>query len=960
MVFRRTLHEIIVHPNELVAFAVGGEVRLAREAVAKVIARHGLLWDSVYVEQRSGGVLRVRGLPRGSASTIADVWMALGLAPLARQTASEFRRLLERDAYFNRAALEQWKTMSAPLQGRIPQEFDALPLPDDIRRDLSDCRRFLADAERLVDERNDEFVASKKREHAGWFVNAGGNYGLTEEQQEAVLRDEDNCLVVAGAGTGKTSTVAGKVGYLLRTCAADADRILLLSFTKKTVTEIGERIALVVGEAAAQHVRTWTFHRLGVEIVASVDGERPSVSKFADDPEALHAALLRYVKALFEDPAAQPDALKFFAYHQFPYRSQFEFRTAHEYYQYVKTHEFRALQGHKVRSHEELVIANWLHLHGVAYEYERPYPHDTASIRYRQYKPDFYLPEFDLYLEHFGIDHDGNTAPCVNRDEYHAGMAWKRQTHQRFGTRLVETYSYERMDGVLFSALEEKLRNAGVGFDPLPPGAVLADAEEQKLVDPVVKLLATFLNLYKGNLWTLDELEGSARSLTNGDPPAKDSTRLLAFLRVFRRVLDLYEEELAASGEIDFNDMIALATDRVETGHFASPFTHIIVDEFQDLSRGRARLLKALLAQVIDRRLFCVGDDWQSIYRFTGSDIEQMTHFAEAFGFTRRCDLTHAHRFNAELLAASSLFIQRNPKQLTKTLVAGRALGEPPIEVHSPVNGEDPRQLLERVLARIEQLASCEWRPAPNALDQRPRVMLLGRYNFTQPEGWGKLVRRHSRLALEFLTVHGSKGLEADYTVLLDVIAGWMGFPSEIVDDPVLDLVLAGTGEFPNAEERRVFYVALTRAKTRCFLLTDAGRQSKFVEELQRDDYRTCVIPANAGAGVAPACPMCGGGQLLRRQGNYGVFWGCSNFPLCEGKAQLCPRCRDGALVKEASGYRCSTPSCGHHAPLCPSCRQGALLERSGPYGLFLGCTEWRPEGAGPSCGYTRKCRGIR
>ena len=954
-----------LRPGEIVVAGRRGGVRLPRAAVADVAASRGLLWDSVRIRRRDGGApVRVRGLRRGAADAIVLGWAACGVAPLAAAAARDFVSLLDRDAYFNRRALTTWRATAGALDGRLAAAFDALPLPPDVLRDIRDARRFLADAEQIVDARNDRYVREKMAQHLSWFARAGGQYGLTPEQQEAVLRDEDSCLVVAGAGTGKTSTVAGKVGYLLRTGAAEPERILLLSFTRKAAEEMADRLRATVGEDIGSRVTVRTFHSLGVEILARADGRKPSLSVLAEDGEALAGAMATYVRALFEDPATRAEAAAYFAYCLFPYRSPFEFATPHEYHQYVRSHDLRTLRGEKVKSHEELEIANWLHLNGVDYAYERPYPHDTATVQHRQYKPDFYFPTHDVYLEHFGVGLDGTTAPGVDQAAYHAGMEWKRQLHQRHGTLLVETYSHERAAGTLLTSLEAKLRAAGITPRPLPPEAVLAGADEQRLIEPVAKLLGAFLSLYKGNLWALAELETAARAPAGPSHPRRDPARALAFLRVFRGVLARYEADLARAREIDFNDMIAAATERVETGRYRSPFTHVIVDEFQDLSRGRGRLLKALLgrapgrallAPVPDRRLFCVGDDWQSIYRFTGSDIAQMTRFAEEFGFARRCDLTRTHRFNQELLEASSRFVQENPAQLRKTLVAGGTLDGPAVEVHASEPSEDAGGLLDRVLARVAECASREWTAPAGAPTARPAVLVLGRYNFAKPQAWTRLQRRHGGLALEFLTVHRAKGLEADYTVLLDVTAGRMGFPSEVVDDPLLDLVLAGTGEFPNAEERRVFYVALTRARTRCFVLTDATKRSTFVDEIEGEAYRAWVTRADAtdstGSPAAPRCSTCGGGALVRRQGEYGAFYGCSNYPLCDGKARLCPACGAGALVRDRAVFRCSRAACGHTASVCPSCRHGMLLVRKGPRGQFYGCSEWRPEP--PSCAYT-------
>lgn len=376
-----------VGSDNLVVTTRGGDLRLGRGDVRRVVGTRGWLWDTLRVEPATGPALVLRGLRRGSAVPAALIWHAWGLAPLASATARAFQFLLDRDAYCNRTAHAEWRARAERWAWGIPATLDDLPLPADIVRDLTDCRDYFANGEQIVEARNDAWVRRKTQEHAAWFARAGGKHGLTDEQQEAILRDEDNCLVVAGAGTGKTSTVAGKVGYLLRTGAARPEQILLLSFTRKAAKEMAERIAGTVDVEIARQVRSATFHELGVEILAVSDGVRPSVSKYAEDPTALGVAIMGYLKAMLEDPATRAVTAEFFAYNEFPYRSPFEFASAHEYYQYVQAYELRTIKGEKVKSHEELTIANWLHLHGVAYEYERQYPHATATIQHRQYKP---------------------------------------------------------------------------------------------------------------------------------------------------------------------------------------------------------------------------------------------------------------------------------------------------------------------------------------------------------------------------------------------------------------------------------------------------------------------------------------------------------------------------------------------------------------------------------------------
>ena len=224
-------------------------------------------------------------------------------------------------------------------------------------------------------------------------------------------------------------------------------------------------------------------------------------------------------------------------------------------------------------------------------------------------------------------------------------MEWKRSRHAKHGTILIETFSHEKAKGKLTKKLSEKLAAHGVTLSPIPSDQVFVALREQERVDPFTDLVTTFLDHFKGAQLSFREV--ARRAAKAGDRP-----RAQAFLALFEPIFERYQEFLSGQGQIDFHDMINKATKHVEAGRFLSPFRYILVDEFQDISPGRARLLKALLDQCPDAQLFAVGDDWQSIYRFTGSDIAIMREFADHFGHTEqtylettfRCDGSYRRR----------------------------------------------------------------------------------------------------------------------------------------------------------------------------------------------------------------------------------------------------------------------------------------------------------------------------
>ena len=365
---------------------------------------------------------------------------------------------------------------------------------------------------------------------------------------------------------------------------------------------------------------------------------------------------------------------------------------------------------------------------------------------------------------------------------------------------------------------------------------------------------------------------------------------------MFQLVFERYQEALTRAGEIDFHDMINRAADLVEEGRYRSPFGYILVDEFQDISPSRARLLKALLDSAPAAQLFAVGDDWQAIYRFGGSDIAVMGKFGDHFGPFERIDLATTFRCADRIAAVATGFVLRNPAQIRKKVRTTRKAGRPAVFVGLP--GEQELSLLKEALDRIAVDAS--------QYHGTSEVLLLGRYRHLRPRNLGALPKQYPSLRFTWMTVHRCKGLEADYAVVLGMCSGKYGFPVEIADDPLLDLVLAAPEAHPNAEERRLLYVAVTRARRQVFLLAEGGRPSEFVTELIDGGYDVEVFGGAPESDVP--CPRCvGGGRLERRENarDQSVFYGCSNFPLCEHTAAACPRCGSGLPVRSGEAYIC-------------------------------------------------------
>ncbi len=910
------------------------EIPLGEIATAEL--RTGWGWGTLSVRHASGKVA-VSGLSQADATALAaeleaarvDWWrkaVAERIETL-RSVHGRVKQLADPQRYVTPRMLREIERDSRDVAGNMASQWPAtLSTAPEIRM-LKTIRDLVSDPERFRARANEAFVANElSRSRA--FLDRVEERPLTDEQRRAVVVDEDRNLVVAAAGSGKTSVIVAKAGWLAERAYRRPSELLLLAFARDARDELAERIRGRLGDAVADGVTVRTFHSLGMEIIGKAEGRSPSLAREAEDNVALLDLLKGIVADLLADRNLSATLLKWFEGQFAPYKNERDFRSWGEYWDYLRQYDIRSLKGDKVKSFEECEIANFLYLNGVSYEYEADYEHDTATSEKRQYRPDFYLPEAGIYIEHFGIDARGRTAPFIDQDEYRQGMEWKRGLHKERGTVLIETFSHEHASGKLTDRLAAKLSAHGVSLSPIPHEDVFAVLEEQGRVGPFLRLVATFLHHYKGAQLSVGEVARRAKGFANRQ-------RAKAFLAVFEPILNRYQETLSDRGEIDFHDMIGKAAEHVEAGRYRSPFGYILVDEFQDISPARARLLKALLDQSPDAQLFAVGDDWQAIYRFSGSDIAIMREFAERFGDSKRMDLETTFRCSEPIATVATRFVLANPAQIRKRVRSTRRMQGPC--VHIGLSGGRDQSLLREALGRIAAHAASHEEPSS--------VLLLGRYRHLQPQNLAALARQHPRLQVSFKTVHGSKGLQADYVVVLGVCAGRHGFPTEIADDPLLDLVLAEPEKHPNAEERRLFYVALTRARRHVFVLAEGGPASPFVEELIDGKFDVAVFGRLPEKDVP--CPTCVKGHLVRRQNSQGGgdFYGCSNWPYCEHRQPPCPACGRGLPVKAEGGFRCR--DCGQKIEACPAC-DGWLRTRTGKYGPFLGCSNW------PACDYTR------
>ena len=401
-------------------------------------------------------------------------------------------------------------------------------------------------------------------------------------------------------------------------------------------------------------------------------------------------------------------------------------------------------------------------------------------------------------------------------------------------------------------------------------------AAHPRRVEETAALVDAFIKHARASRMTPAALEAAAAAQSQ---PA----RAQLFVRIATRIVDRYAARLVEDGAVDFGDMILKSGRYAQEGRYRHVFRLLLVDEFQDISQDRAALLLGLLKHAPECKLFAVGDDWQSIYRFAGSDISLFTGFEPHFGKTAVNYLTRTFRSNQGIAQVAAHFVQRNDAQMKKEVVAQDQTREATVVVRRHRRRNDLARYVEACLDEIA-------RETVDAGEKRT-VYLLGRYRRQVPTNMADWQTRYGpALEIEFRTMHSSKGLQADYVIVIGLQSG--EFPCERADDPLLHLVMPVPETYPHAEERRLFYVALTRARHRVYLLGTKGAPSCFVTELVHGNRVAGSVlriadeledGAQVGAGI---CPECGVGALALRDGAHGAFYGCSEFPVCGYTAQ--------------------------------------------------------------------------
>ena len=781
---------------------------------------------------------------------------------------------------------------------------------------------------------------------------------LDDEQRKVVLSDEDYTLVIAGAGAGKTTTVAAKVKYLVERKHVRPDQILVISYTNKAVGELRSKI----NKALKIDCPVTTFHKTGYAIMRKHAEDR----RLVVDSGFMFNIVSNYLKRnILDNPELVDKLILFFgSYFDAPYEGE----DLNDFFNYISKADFSTIRGNieeysekiinertgkcqtiareTLRSAQEVLIANFLFLNNIEYSYEKPYPYNI-STSYKLYTPDFTITQGEkvAYIEHFGITQDGKN----NRYNEEQLAKYKREVndkvslHRKHGTDLIYTFSHYN-DGVsLLNHLREELIAHGFELRPRSSKEVfekIVNTEENRYISRLVILICNFIQNFKTNGYTTEKFFAWEASCNN------ERTKL--FLNICEQCYHEYAKCLKERHAIDFEDMIndsARILREAEAQNLQLDFKYIIVDEYQDISRQRFDLTKEL-SKLCDAKIIAVGDDWQSIYAYAGSDITLFTHFKETFGYGLELSITKTYRNSQEIIDIAGGFIQKNTQQIQKTLNSPKHITNPVI-IQTYTEDVD-RKLYNGRGGKFYLLGETVEKIMREILSENPHssILLLGRYGFdgfnltksADFEYWEKTgivtSKSFADVEMEFMTVHRAKGLGYDNVIIINAVDSVYGFPSKIQDDPVLHYVVKTDRSIEYAEERRLFYVALTRTKNRVYIVTPQQRPSEFVREILRDysnvTLRGQLDKPQQNTSEMKRCPICGYPLQLRYKKAYGLkLWICSNEP------EICD-----FLTNDLRGN-------GMSILKCDQCKDGYLIVKQGTKTPFLGCTNYSTDGKG-------------
>jgi len=662
---------------------------------------------------------------------------------------------------------------------------------------------------------------------------------LNDQQRKAVLSNKKRVLVLAGAGSGKTNTLLQKINYLINDEQADSNSILAITFTKNAANEMIDRMILSadktgyykqvtettgitqkqLGDERKKMLQkyTWlnqitmkTFHSLCYQIMRNdgvhvfdnqfkiIPKTNENASEFMGNtaPETENEIIQKVTIELSKSKtfliALKRYIIDYFVDYIKENEEKSEFRPEGKF--------FTALNGDKVRSKSEQFIADWLFRNNIDYQYE-----PNVQIEHKNFHPDFFIPSANLYVEHVSD---------LSYPTFYKEMEFKSA-----GIPCVKTFDKATHNSAVFNQVLDNVIKGRISTD-LSSATVLHYHEE------FASFKKELNKFYRLVLDVKAQIRNSNKSIEDiADKASKsEHERVRLFYQVAIPIIKEYDVYCTNRSYLDFDGLIEYALKLFKEQptvreRYQNQFKYLMVDEFQDVNNKQVEFLKYLVNQ--ESQLFCVGDDWQSIYGFRGSEIDYIVNFKEHFKQPEVITLNLNYRSTDHIVKASNEIIKKNKFQVSKNISAVKK-GGTKIEVnYAEIAGETESFIYEKIQKHIEEGINPE------------DILVLYRRTAMKKELQEKLFK--SRIKVQYKTIHGAKGLEAKVVFVLGLNSAPGGFPDPWMQDKIYHVIKKTEFDTLLEEERRLFYVALTRAKNHLYLMSQKGSVSEFVKDIPKE-----------------------------------------------------------------------------------------------------------------------------
>ena len=657
------------------------------------------------------------------------------------------------------------------------------------------------------------------------------------EQAAAISAVEGHVQVVARAGSGKTTTLVNRALFLQQHCGVAPDEILLLAFNRKAAEEVRDRLVSNL-QGSIPHVMT--FHALAYAlthpkaiIVDEPDGEQ-------NQERALQDEIDQYLRASKNVDKIRPLMMAHFRSDWGRIVSGGYNRPPEEMMRFRRSLPHETLDGKYVKSSGEKVIANFLFEHDISYQYERNFWWNDVN-----YRPDFTIFTGDnggMVIEYIGLEGD---------PDYDAMSEEKRSYwHNKPDWELLEFFPHNlENDGEkgFCALLKQELESCGISC------ALLSEEElwnliKDRAIDRFTRVVRRFIQRARKLSLTPEELS----EMVNNHECTNEVER--QFLNVAQEFYAAYLQHIKATGKQDFDGLLQEAARQVVNGSTVfrrktgigdlRKMRHVLIDEYQDFSELFHRLMMAVREQNPQARFFCVGDDWQAINGFAGSDLRFFQDFTQYFPDSRMLHVATNYRSGKSIVNVGNALMKgsgkpaRAHKKMTgKVKIVDLVTFKPTLreEREHPGDHFTPAvlRLVNKALASDKNIVLLarknhlpwyiDYKDQENSSIKSGLDCFLAMVRAFLPE--------EHKAKVTASTVHSYKGLEQDVVIVLDAVQHC--FPL-LHFELIFTRIFGDNLEKVTAEERRLFYVALTRAVEDLFILTETGDVSPFLEDLEK------------------------------------------------------------------------------------------------------------------------------